>query len=72
MGSKNNLLSFLEDCFSNYEITTFVDAFSGSVRVAYHFRNKYDVIVNDKLSFSKIIAQAYMINDKGEALQKIH
>ena len=67
MGSKNKLLSFLEDCFSNYEITTFVDAFSGSVRVAYHFRNKYDVIVNDKLSFSKIIAQAYMINNKGEA-----
>ena len=32
----------MEDCFSNYEITTFVDAFSGSVRVAYHFRNKYD------------------------------
>ena len=64
MGSKKKLLPFLEECFSNYNIDSFFDAFSGSVRVANHFRHKYDVIINDKLAFSKIIGDAYMLNKR--------
>ena len=64
MGSKKKLLAFLEKSFSLYEIDSFFDAFSGSTRVAYHFRDKYNVIVNDKLSFSKVIADALMLNKK--------
>jgi adenine-specific DNA-methyltransferase len=64
MGSKKKLLPFLEECFSNYSIDSFFDAFSGSVRVANHFRHKYNVIINDKLAFSKVIGDAYMINNR--------
>lgn len=64
MGSKKKLLPFLEECFSNYRIDSFFDAFSGSVRVAHHFRHKYDVIINDKLAFSKVIGDAYMLNER--------
>ena len=39
---------------------TFFDAFAGSGRVSYHFRDRFSVISNDKLHFSKTILSAYL------------
>jgi adenine-specific DNA-methyltransferase len=64
MGSKLKLLGFLEKEFSKLQINTFMDAFSGSVRVANHFKETYNVIANDKQEVSKVIAEAYLLNIK--------
>jgi len=70
MGSKKNLVYFIEESLDNYieenrleNLKIFFDAFSGSGRVAYHFRDKYNLITNDKQVFSKIINEAYLNND---------
>lgn len=66
-GSKAKLLSFLDDSLEHYldanndkQIKTFFDAFSGSGQVAYHFKNKFDVITNDKQVFTKVINDTYL------------
>ena len=68
MGSKNKVLQYLEDCLKHFvgthplptPATTFFDAFAGSGRVSYHFRDQYTVLSNDKLHFSKTILSAYL------------
>ena len=68
MGSKNKVLQYLEDCLKHFVSThplptpasTFFDAFAGSGRVSYHFRDQYTVLSNDKLHFSKTILSAYL------------
>ncbi len=64
MGSKKQLLGFIEDSINDYlqtkTINTFYDAFTGSGRVAYYFANKYKVISSDKQHFSKIILDSYL------------
>lgn len=67
MGSKKNLVNFIEESIEDYieePINTFFDAFSGSGRVSYHFRNKYNIITNDKQYFSKVINDAYLCNNR--------
>jgi len=68
MGSKNTLLQYLEGCLKHFVNThplskpasTFFDAFAGSGRVSYHFRDQYTVLSNDKLHFSQTILSAYL------------
>lgn len=72
MGSKKDLLDYLElsiedflkDIGEEESIESFFDAFCGSGRVAYHFRNKYRLLTNDKQEFTKTITDAYMCNTK--------
>ncbi|ELA7830693.1 DNA adenine methylase [Vibrio alginolyticus] len=65
-GSKQKLLSFIEDGLKDYmgeeysTINSMFDAFTGSGRVANHFKNDFEIITNDKQSFSKIIANAHL------------
>ena len=70
MGSKKNLVYFIEESLNNYieenklkDLKFFFDAFSGSGRVAFHFKDKYNLITNDKNFFTKIINEAYLNNN---------
>ncbi|MCG9652618.1 DNA adenine methylase [Vibrio vulnificus] len=68
MGSKEKLLTFIEDAMRHYfgerysEINTFFDCFSGSGRVANHFKNQFSVTTNDKKFFTKVINNAFLNN----------
>jgi adenine-specific DNA methylase len=68
MGSKEKLLTFIEDAMRHYfgerysEINTFFDCFSGSGRVANHFKNQFSVTTNDKQFFTKVINNAFLNN----------
>lgn len=68
MGSKRKLLPFLKSSLEDYlgdtELHTFFDAFAGSGRVSHHFRNKYQIVANDRQSYSKVILEAYLQNTK--------
>ncbi|EGR0589963.1 hypothetical protein FG067_17710 [Vibrio cholerae] len=68
MGSKEKLLTFIEAAMRDYfgekynEIKTFFDCFSGSGRVANHFKNQFSVTTNDKQFFTKVINNAFLNN----------
>ncbi|MEZ9375503.1 DNA adenine methylase [Vibrio cyclitrophicus] len=68
MGSKEKLLTFIEDAMRHYfgekynEINSFFDCFSGSGRVANHFKNQFSVTTNDKQFFTKVINNAFLNN----------
>ncbi|KXZ35079.1 hypothetical protein A0H77_19475 [Vibrio alginolyticus] len=68
MGSKEKLLTFIEDAMRDFfgekynEINSFFDCFSGSGRVANHFKNQFDVTTNDKQFFTKVINNAFLNN----------
>jgi adenine-specific DNA-methyltransferase len=65
MGSKKVLLPFIEDSIKDYTRLSegnFLDAFSGSGRVAHHFRNIFNVTANDMQAYSKIINEAYLLD----------
>ncbi len=68
MGSKRKLLPFLKDSLEDYlqgtEVHSFFDAFAGSGRVSHHFRNRYKIIANDRQSYTKVILEAYLQNNK--------
>ncbi|WCP83231.1 DNA methyltransferase [Vibrio harveyi] len=65
-GSKQKLLTFLETGLKDFmgdeysSINSFFDAFTGSGRVANHFKNDFEIITNDKQSFSKMINNAHL------------
>ena len=69
MGSKDKLLPYLSQCIEHFlqeafnqatPINTLFDAFAGSGRVSFHFQNRFTVLSNDKLHFSKTILSAYL------------
>lgn len=66
MGSKGNLLDFLEcsleDFVGENSYRVFHDAFCGSGRVAFHFKDKYQVIASDKQLFSEVLVGGYLCN----------
>lgn len=68
MGSKEKLLTFIEAAMRDYfgekynEINSFFDCFSGSGRVANHFKNQFSVTTNDKQFFTKVINNAFLNN----------
>ena len=71
MGSKRELLDFLDSSLRSYgifhDIGTFFDAFSGSGRVSYYFSDYYNIVSNDKQSFTKVINDAYLCNKREKA-----
>ena len=65
MGSKKDLLPFIEESIKNYTGLTsgnFLDAFSGSGRVSHYFRNNFNVTANDMQAYSRIINEAYLLD----------
>lgn len=66
MGSKKELVGFIEGSINHFlgdsDQKTFFDVFCGSGRVAFHFRNKYQVTTSDKQLFTKVIMDAYLCN----------
>lgn len=66
LGNKTNLLSFIESVIDRYNIEgeTFADLFAGTCSVGDYFKNRYTIIANDYMYFSKIIASAKLLNAK--------
>ena len=68
MGSKRKLLPFLKesmiDYLGNTKIYSFFDVFSGSGRVSHYFRNDYQILANDRQSYSRVILESYLQNTK--------
>ena len=66
LGNKSKLLPFIEEVIKKYHIegNTFADIFAGTSSVGDHFKNKYTIIANDYMYFSKIISSAKLLNSK--------
>ena len=64
LGNKSKLLSFIESVIKKYNINgeIFADFFSGTSSVGDHFKSKYTILANDYMYFSKIIADAKLLN----------
>jgi|GEM_PF-44786 len=66
IGSKENLIYFIEEVFKEKEIKgkVFCDIFSGTTKVAQYFKKKgYNVISNDILYFSYVLQKTYIENN---------
>lgn len=64
MGSKNNLLPFIEKELKKLKVKTVFDAFSGSGVVSYFLKTKgYKVISNDFMRYSANITKALVENN---------
>lgn len=63
LGNKTKLLSFIENVINKYDIEgeTFADLFSGTGSVGDYFKDKYKIISNDYMYFSKVISGAKLI-----------
>ncbi|MBF7682978.1 DNA adenine methylase [Acinetobacter sp. B5B] len=64
IGGKTNLLNDIESMVlekvGNYSNQKFLDLFSGTGVVAYHFKKYFKVITNDSLYFSYILAKGHV------------
>lgn len=66
IGSKENLIFFIERVIQEMDIKgkIFLDIFSGTTKVAQHFKKKgYHIISNDNLYFSYILQKTYIENN---------
>ena len=65
LGSKYKLLSFIQEIVEKHSnnCTTFMDLFGGTGVVAYHFNNKFDVIVNDILKSNVFVYKTFLSNE---------
>lgn len=65
LGNKTKLLSFIENVINKYDIEgeTFADLFSGTGSVGDYFKDKYKIISNDYMYFSKVISGAKLLNN---------
>lgn len=64
LGNKSRLLPFIDDVISKYKISgeTFVDLFAGTASVADHMKSRYEIVANDVMYFSAVIARAKICN----------
>jgi len=66
IGSKENLIFFIERVIQEMDVKgkVFFDIFSGTTKVAQHFKKKgYRIISNDNLYFSHILQKTYIENN---------
>lgn len=65
LGNKARLTGFIEAVIDKYEIKgdTFADLFSGTSSVGDYFKDRYKIISNDYMYFSKIISDAKILNN---------
>lgn len=66
LGNKTNLLTFIDNVIKKHNIDgeIFADLFAGTCSVGDYFKDKYTIIANDYMYFSKIIASAKLLNAK--------
>lgn len=66
LGNKTNLLTFIDSVIKKHNIDgeIFADLFAGTCSVGDYFKDKYTIIANDYMYFSKIIASAKLLNAK--------
>lgn len=64
LGNKEKLTWFIEEVIEKHNIEgeVFADLFSGTCSVGDYFKDKYKIIANDYMYFSKIIAEAKLLN----------
>ena len=72
LGNKSKLLLFIDDVINKYNIEgeTFADLFSGTCSVGDYFKDRYRIISNDYMYFSKIIAEAKLLNKETPKFEK--
>lgn len=65
LGNKTKLLFFIEEVINKYKITgdTFADLFAGTCSVGDYFKNNYQIIANDYMTFSAVISKAKLYNE---------
>ena len=65
LGNKQKLTSFIEEVIKKYEIEgeVFADLFAGTCSVGDYFKDKYTIIANDYMYFSKLISDAKILNN---------
>lgn len=66
IGNKKSILESLEQLMIKKKISAglFFDAFSGTTNVAQYFKQRgFDIIVSDCNSFSKVLGEAYIVNN---------
>jgi len=66
LGNKTKLLSFIDKVIDKYQIkgNVFGDLFSGTCSVGDHFKDRFQIISNDYMYFSKVISGAKLLNSK--------
>lgn len=64
LGNKTKLLDFIEKVIRKYNIqgNIFADLFAGTASVADYFKDRYQIIANDYMGYSAIIAKAKLLN----------
>lgn len=65
LGNKQRLTSFIENVIEKYNIQgeVFADIFAGTCSVGDYFKEKYTIIANDYMYFSKVISDAKILNN---------
>lgn len=66
LGNKSKLIHFIDYVIDKYKIEgeTFADLFAGTCSVGDYFKDRYRIIANDYMYFSKIISDAKLLNSK--------
>ena len=66
LGNKTRLTSFIDEVIQKYNIEgeVFADLFAGTCSVGDYFKDRYTIIANDYMYFSKIICDAKILNKK--------
>lgn len=64
LGNKTKLLHFIDSVIEKHNIDgqIFADLFAGTCSVGDYYKDKYNIIANDYMSFSKIICEAKLLN----------
>ena len=72
IGNKQRLTSFIESIIDKYDIQgeVFADLFAGTCSVGDYFKDRYKIIANDYMYFSKIISDAKILNKKNPSFKK--
>lgn len=74
IGNKTKILdeidNLLEEKGLNKKSLKFFDAFTGTASVAHHYKDRYNLIANDNLYFSYVIAEA-KLNSKSKMFEKL-
>lgn len=66
LGNKTRLLGFIDSVIAKYDIQgeTFADLFAGTGSVGDHFKDRYQIIANDLMYYSVVLAKAKLLNGK--------
>jgi len=72
LGNKQRLTSFIENVIEKHNIQgeVFADIFAGTCSVGDYFKEKYTIIANDYMYFSKIISDAKILNNTTPLFKK--